>query len=62
MTDLNTIRPAPELLEGISTRSADENREDYLDYCAASAALDEAIADGEVTPLEEFAKELGITL
>jgi hypothetical protein len=38
----------------------DEEREDYLDYCAAAEAIDEALETGEVTPLEDFIKELGL--
>jgi hypothetical protein len=37
-----------------------EEHEDYLDYCAAAEAIDEALETGEVTPLEDFIKELGL--
>ena len=37
----------------------DEEREDYLDYCAAAEAIDEALEKGEVKKTEDFAKELG---
>jgi hypothetical protein len=39
----------------------DEAREDYLDYCAAAEAIDEALETGEITPLDDFIKELGHT-
>ncbi len=38
----------------------DKEREDYLDYCAAAEAMDEAVEKGEITPLEDFIKELGL--
>jgi dihydroneopterin aldolase len=38
----------------------DEELEDYLDYCAAAEAIEEALKTGEIRPFEEFAKELGI--
>ena len=38
----------------------DEEREDYVDYCAAAEAIDEALETVEVTPLEDFIKELGL--
>ena len=41
-------------------RADDEKREDYLDYCAAAEAIDEALATGEITSLEDFIKELGL--
>ncbi len=40
--------------------STEEEREDYLDYCAAAEAIDEALETGEVRSFEEFAKELGL--
>jgi hypothetical protein len=41
-------------------RVEDGEREDYLDYCAASEAIDEALETGEITSLEDFIKELGL--
>ena len=41
-------------------RVEDEEREDYLDYCAAAEAIDEALETGEITTLEDFIKELGL--
>lgn len=38
----------------------EEEREDYLDYCAAAEAIEEALETGEIRPFEELAKELGI--
>jgi hypothetical protein len=38
----------------------DEEREDYLDYCAAAEAMDEALETGEITPLEDFINKLGL--
>ncbi|MCX5873362.1 MAG: hypothetical protein NTY51_09035 [Deltaproteobacteria bacterium] len=37
----------------------EEEREDYLDYCAATEAIDEALAKREIRLFDEFAKELG---
>ena len=37
-----------------------EEREDYLDYCAASGAIDDALETGEITSLEDLVKELGL--
>lgn len=42
------------------TEEEDEEREDYLDYCAAVEAIDEALETGEITPFEDFIKELGL--
>ena len=41
-------------------RVEDEEREDYLDYCAAAEAIDEALETREITSLEDFIKELAI--
>jgi hypothetical protein len=38
----------------------EEAWEDYQDYCAAAAALDEALLTGEITPLEDLIRELGL--
>jgi hypothetical protein len=45
---------------GIQPEETDEEREDYLDHCAAAEAIDEALETGEVTSLEDFVKELGL--
>ncbi len=37
----------------------EEDRQDYLDACAAADAIDEALADEEIRPFEEFEKDLG---
>lgn len=39
--------------------TSEEEREDYLDYCAATEAIDEALAKREIRLFDEFAKELG---
>ncbi|MBI4965140.1 MAG: hypothetical protein HY913_17835 [Desulfomonile tiedjei] len=38
----------------------EEESEDYLDYCAAAEAIDEALETGEIRSFEDFAKEVGI--
>jgi hypothetical protein len=38
----------------------EEAWEDYMDYCAAAQALEEALQTKEITPLEDFIKELGL--
>lgn len=38
---------------------SEEEREDYLDYCAAAEAIDEALEEGGVKKTGDFAKELG---
>ncbi len=40
--------------------TSDEEHEDYLDYCAAAEAIDEALENREATPLEDFIEELGL--
>lgn len=40
--------------------ATEEVSEDYLDLCAASEAMAEALVSGEIRPFDEFAKELGI--
>ncbi|MFA6222014.1 MAG: hypothetical protein WC647_06835 [Desulfomonilaceae bacterium] len=40
--------------------ATEEASEDYLDYCAASESIAEALVSGEIRPFDEFAKELGI--
>jgi hypothetical protein len=37
----------------------EEEREDYLDYCAAAEAIDEALEKGGIKRTKDFAKELG---
>jgi hypothetical protein len=37
----------------------EEDRQDYLDACAAADAIEEALETGEITPFEEFAEEMG---
>jgi hypothetical protein len=37
----------------------EEDRQDYLDACAAADAIEEALETGEITPFEEFSKEMG---
>ena len=49
-----------ETLTGEIERTEDDEREDYLDYCSAAEAIDEALETGEIRPFEDFAKELGI--
>ena len=44
----------------LTEKLENEEREDYLDYCAAAEAIDEALETGEITPLEDFIKELGL--
>jgi len=55
MTEVKTVEA-----EEVLTQEEDEEREDYLDYCAAVEAIDEALETGEIRPFEEFAKELGL--
>ena len=38
---------------------SEEEREDYLDYCAASEAIDEALEQDGIKKTRDFAKELG---
>jgi len=38
----------------------EEAREDYLDYCAAAEAIDEALETGEMYLFEDVVKELKI--
>jgi len=59
MTEAN-MSPTDEMQSDKIECSGDEDREDYLDYCAAAEAIDEALETGEVTPLEDFIKELGL--
>jgi len=37
----------------------DEDRQDCLDTCAASEAIEEALETGEITSFEDFAREMG---
>ncbi len=37
----------------------EEDRQDYLDACAAADAIEEALETGEITPFEDFEKEMG---
>ncbi len=37
----------------------EEDRQDYLDACAAADAIEEALKTGEITSFEDFAKEMG---
>ncbi len=55
MTEAKTVEA-----EDVLTEEEDDEREDYLDYCAAVKAIDEALETGEITPLEDFIKELGL--
>lgn len=56
-----TISEAIELQEALPVEFAtEEASEDYLDYCAASEAIAEALVSGEIRPFDGFAKELGI--
>ncbi len=41
---------------------SEQERQDHLDYCAAAEALDEFLQDREITPLEDFIKELETAL
>jgi hypothetical protein len=38
----------------------EEAWEDYQDYCASAEALEEALQTKEITPLDEYIKELGL--
>jgi hypothetical protein len=38
---------------------SEEEGEDYLDYCAAAEAIDEALEEGGIKKTRDFAKELG---
>lgn len=49
-----------EILIGESGNVENEESEDYLHYCAAAEAIDEALETGEVAHLEDFIKELGL--
>ncbi|MEW6112646.1 MAG: hypothetical protein AB1664_11005 [Thermodesulfobacteriota bacterium] len=47
--------------EAQDTQPSDEEaREDYLDYCAAAEAIDEALETGEMYLFEDVVKELKI--
>jgi hypothetical protein len=54
------IEPTPIERPSRLEDTADEERQDHLDYCAAGEALDEFLQDREVTPLEDFIRELGL--
>ena len=57
----SSMSQAIELAEAPPVEFAtEEASEDYLDYCAASEAIAEALVSGEIRPFDEFAKELGI--
>jgi hypothetical protein len=55
---LNPTLEAPEI--PIPTPDDEEAWDDYLDYCAAAEALVEALQTKEITPLEDFIRELGL--
>ena len=56
-----TMSKAIELAESSPEEFAtEEASKDYLDYCAASEAIANALVSGEIRPFNEFAKELGI--
>ncbi len=38
---------------------SEEEREDYLDYCGAAEAIDEALEKGGIKKTRDFAKDLG---
>jgi|GEM_PF-1473816 len=59
MTEANMAQ-SDEIVSGETEYTENEEREDYLDYCAAAEAIDEALETGEIRPLEEFIKELGL--
>jgi dihydroneopterin aldolase len=40
--------------------SDEEKIEDYLDYCAASEAIEEALETGKIMKTSDFAKELDL--
>jgi dihydroneopterin aldolase len=42
--------------------SDDEKIEDYLDYCVASEAIEEALETSKIMKTSDFAKELGFEL
>lgn len=58
MTDVNTVKEV-ESLPSDSEAPEEEAREDYLDYCAAAEAIEEALETGDITLTKDFAKELG---
>ncbi len=53
MNDMSAPMPS-------QSTTGEEEREDYLDYCAAAEALDQALQDSELTPIEDFIDELGL--
>ena len=55
--------PEPLAKERLQIELSDEEKiEDYLDYCAASEAIEEAIQTGKIMKTSDFAKELGLEL
>ena len=52
--------PTIEESEEVIALDPEEPREDYLDYCAAAEAIDDALKNpGKIKKTREFAKELG---
>jgi hypothetical protein len=39
---------------------SEEDRQDYLDACAAADSIQEAIETGEITPFDDFVKEMAL--
>jgi hypothetical protein len=52
--------PAPSEQPTEPADPTEEERQDHLDCCAAAEALDEFLQDREITPLEDFIRELGL--
>lgn len=57
------VKPIDERLPSVEKSSEvckdEEDRQDYLDACAAAEAIEEALETGEITPFEDFAREMG---
>jgi len=69
MTETEGVVPMPQMKpidsDTLSSETSpeefkdEEDRQDYLDACAAADAIEEALETGEITPFEDFAKEMG---
>jgi hypothetical protein len=59
MSEVNMVQPDETITEPMEP-DEDEEWEDYLDCCAAAEAIDEALRTREITPLEDFIRELGL--
>ncbi|MFC1835622.1 hypothetical protein ACFL2Q_12940 [Thermodesulfobacteriota bacterium] len=49
----------PESMPSDSASPEEEGREEYLDYCAAAEAIEEALETSDIMPTQDFATELG---